>query len=303
MNKALEPRDRRPGLRSTKGAVGASELFLLNCYIGGSGGMATAAPVERYRSVPDNFSGDGDYDAWERHFNVCAAANNWDDAKKLLFLPTLLRGRAFLVYQHLDLQDRASFARLSAAMSKGCRSPAQREVAAAKFRARKHRSGEPYDMFAYDLMDLFSKAYPGMPHDDHDALVRDQFIAGLDDDLRCRVLIAAPTSLAAAVTAATRISCLGRASGETSFTTTVREDTTFATKADIASLTSSMAALADKIENLQRGQTTTHQVSRQQRCFRCGREGHFARSCNARIENNGEGNNYNRRPNQRRSEN
>ncbi len=32
--------------------------------------------------------------SWFKRFEVCAAANEWDDRKKLLRLPTLLRVRA-----------------------------------------------------------------------------------------------------------------------------------------------------------------------------------------------------------------
>lgn len=50
-----------------------------------------------------------------------------------------------------------------------------------------------------------------MTPDNYDTLPRDQFIAGLDDNFRCRVLIADLTFSPAAVTAATRISCICRA--------------------------------------------------------------------------------------------
>ena len=35
---------------------------------------------------------DGDARSWFKWFEVCAAANEWNDQKKLLRLPTLLRG-------------------------------------------------------------------------------------------------------------------------------------------------------------------------------------------------------------------
>jgi len=44
---------------------------------------------------------DGDVKSWFRRFEVCAAANDRNDAKKLKCLPTLLRGRACAVFDAL----------------------------------------------------------------------------------------------------------------------------------------------------------------------------------------------------------
>lgn len=44
---------------------------------------------------------DGDARSWFKRFEVCAAANEWNDQKKLLRLPTLLRGRAWAVFDAL----------------------------------------------------------------------------------------------------------------------------------------------------------------------------------------------------------
>jgi len=47
------------------------------------GGLALPEPLH-----------DEDSRSWFKRFEVCAAANGWDAAKKLLRLPTLLKGRA-----------------------------------------------------------------------------------------------------------------------------------------------------------------------------------------------------------------
>ena len=40
-----------------------------------------------------------------RRFDLCSAANKWDDEMKLVRLPTLLRGRAFSVFERLQLSE------------------------------------------------------------------------------------------------------------------------------------------------------------------------------------------------------
>ena len=66
-------------------------------------------------SVPDKFD-DGDLELWLKCFSMCASANGWDNAKKLLYLPTFLRGRAFAVYERLSDADRGTSAALEVAL-------------------------------------------------------------------------------------------------------------------------------------------------------------------------------------------
>jgi len=54
--------------------------------------------------------------SWFRHFEVCSAAIGWDEAKQLLRLPTLLRGRAWAVYEALAGDQTDTYAHLKAAL-------------------------------------------------------------------------------------------------------------------------------------------------------------------------------------------
>ena len=54
--------------------------------------------------VPETFS-DGEFSQWMRRFDLCSAANKWDDEIKLVRLPTLLRGRAFSMFERLQLSE------------------------------------------------------------------------------------------------------------------------------------------------------------------------------------------------------
>ena len=51
-------------------------------------------------ALPEHLQ-DEDARSWFKRFEVCAAANSWDDAKKLLHLPTLLKGRAWAIFDSL----------------------------------------------------------------------------------------------------------------------------------------------------------------------------------------------------------
>ena len=69
------------------------------------GGLALPEPLQ-----------DEDSRSWFKHFEVCAAANGWDGAKKLLRLPTLLKGRAWAIYDALDEGDTDTYDHLKGAL-------------------------------------------------------------------------------------------------------------------------------------------------------------------------------------------
>ena len=66
---------------------------------------------------------DGDAKSWFRRFDVCAAANEWNAAKKLVRLPTLFRGRAWATYESLGEADNEDYDALKGAVTVICVSP------------------------------------------------------------------------------------------------------------------------------------------------------------------------------------
>ena len=60
-----------------------------------------------YVSVPKSFR---DAREWSQRFEICAAANQWDGAKKALKLPTLLEGKALAIWLELSTEQKADYA-------------------------------------------------------------------------------------------------------------------------------------------------------------------------------------------------
>ena len=54
--------------------------------------------------------------SWFKRFELCAAANEWNAAKQLLHLPTLLRGRSWAIYELLIDADKESYDALKKAI-------------------------------------------------------------------------------------------------------------------------------------------------------------------------------------------
>ena len=61
--------------------------------------------------TPEKFDS-GDFVSWLRQFDCCAAANGWNDTKKLAILPAFLRGPAASHYYSLAGDQRDTFALL-----------------------------------------------------------------------------------------------------------------------------------------------------------------------------------------------
>ena len=66
-------------------------------------------------ALPEHLQ-DEDACSWFKQFEVCAAANGWDNAKKLLRLPTLLSGRAWAIYDSLDEESTDTYSHLKSAL-------------------------------------------------------------------------------------------------------------------------------------------------------------------------------------------
>ena len=79
--------------------------------------MQAAALVRTLVSVPKKFD-DGDVELRLKRFSKSASANGWDNAKKLVYLPTFLRRRAVEVYERLSDVDHGTFTNLETALEK-----------------------------------------------------------------------------------------------------------------------------------------------------------------------------------------
>ena len=101
--------------------------------------MATGGRLALHEPLHDE-----DARLWFKRFEVCAAANGWDAAKNLLRLPTLLRGRAWAVFDSLGDDATDMYDHLKAALLQRLNpdTDEDRMVARERLSARKLRDGE-----------------------------------------------------------------------------------------------------------------------------------------------------------------
>ena len=148
--------------------------------------------------VPETFS-DGEFSQWMRRFDLCSAANKWDDEMKLVRLPTLLRGRAFSVFEMLKLseEDRKSYAAVKRALTDVMEpnTEERRRHARRQLQQRRLAPKEDADTYVYQLERLLDRACPELSKEVRERELLDRFVDGLPAAIREKLLLVPATDL------------------------------------------------------------------------------------------------------------
>ena len=109
----------------------------------------------RNLALPEPLEGK-DAKSWFKCYEVYGMANGWNDQKKLSCLPTLLKGRAWAIYDsfHED-GDTDKYEHMKAAiLQRLCPEIEDRLVAHEKLSQRRLQEGESIDELAHDIEKL-----------------------------------------------------------------------------------------------------------------------------------------------------
>ena len=118
--------------------------------------------VDRHVSVPKPFAS-GDATEWFKRFDICSTANNWNNATKVLKLPTLLEGEALAIWLELGEREHSDYgtarSRILEAMTP------MGFVSLDAFHSHKLRPGEALSVFVHELNDrlLLHQFLGGIP--------------------------------------------------------------------------------------------------------------------------------------------
>ena len=116
-------------------------------------------------TVPE-YLDDRDATSWFKRYNLCAAANEWNDAKKLLRLLTLFKGRAWAIFESLGDGDTDTYSHLKKAIMEKLNPDMDEScmVAREQLGLRRFREGfESVDELARDLKRLLDRSSPSLP--------------------------------------------------------------------------------------------------------------------------------------------
>lgn len=244
--------------------------------------------------------------AWTR-FELVATAKEWNEAKRLTIVPTLLRGKLIDFYTEFDEATKGDLSSLKLALQEKAGLKIDPLIASRNFNQRDQLPGEKIDDYASELKRLFKQAYPdeGL----NSTVLLQKFLTGLLAPIARQMLLKKkPDSFSEAIKDAVTIEYalhFDRSSAETQAAVFPPEPINMLTgggkqggqKEEYTKLQKTVEALAKQLEcletNLQKSLTPSpsrnYQTPRQNRgprrrqpvgpCYRCGQEGHYYRQC------------------------
>eukprot|EP00794_Sanderia_malayensis_P011676 gene11676-biopygen9348 len=137
--------------------------------------------------LPEKFK-QGDFRIWLRQFEVCADANGWTEPQRLRKLPAFLRGLAAAHFYVLKDEQRDTYPNLIANLTAALCPAICRETYYTEFGERMLRSGEDPSVYLWALQELLAKAEPTLTADAQAALLGRQFMKGLPNSMRFKLL-------------------------------------------------------------------------------------------------------------------
>ena len=127
----------------------------------------------------------GDMRSWLKRFEVCAAANERNNEKNLLRLPTLLRGRAWAIFVALTEEQTQTYANLKKAILDRLSPDTNEDRLSArdKLSQRRLSERERVDKLARDIEKLLNRASPGLPTEAREMELHFQLMSALPEKI------------------------------------------------------------------------------------------------------------------------
>ena len=214
--------------------------------------------------------------SWFKRYEVCGTANGWNDQKKLSRLPTLLKGRAWAVYDSLHEDgDTDTYEHLKAAILRRLCPDTEIDRLVAREKSRRRLwEGESIDELAREIQILLDQASPGLPEESE---LRFYLINALPEKVALQLKLQPKRSYVETIARGKELFLIySRAQTQEHINQVQMKD-----DQRLQRLEETMQLMTEQLTAISVQRTNPSTTSR---CFKCGKCGHLARNCRTRIQ-------------------
>ncbi|ESP05340.1 hypothetical protein LOTGIDRAFT_152181 [Lottia gigantea] len=137
---------------------------------------------------PEEFNGNGDWEEYISHFELCAELGNWMKKEKVLALAVRLRGPARSFYINLSTEERGDYVSLVEQLGQRFGSTRRQTRWLSRLEARKRQSEKSITALGDDLRQMTKRAYPTLVAIAQEALALNQFYKCITLGMKCRCI-------------------------------------------------------------------------------------------------------------------